>query len=194
MKSIYIIVLTLCLQLVAKAQLHIVAGEELYVSGTENLFTSESFSNAGKLSIAAGGTATLNGGSTSGTGTIKGSSTSNLSIGGTGTSGTYYFDQTTAGTTNILKDLTLSGSASATLGNALNMVGGASPGTVIVGSGTTLNTAGFLTLLSNATGTANIGISNGTINGNITAERYIPAIARRYRFLASPLDGGTSLE
>ena len=194
MKINFIIILTLSMQLIAKAQLHIVSGEELFVSGTENLYTTESFSNAGKLSIAAGGTATLNGGSASGTGTIKGSSTSNLLIGGISTSGTYYFDQTTLGTTNVLKDLTLSGTATATLGNALNMVGGATPGTVIVGSGSTLNTAGFLTLLSNATGTANIGISNGTINGNITAERYIPAIARRYRFLASPLVGGTSLQ
>ena len=194
MKINFIIILTLCLQLATKAQLHISSGEEIFVSGTENLYTTESFSNAGKLSIAAGGTATLNGGSTSGTGTIKGSSTSNLLIGGTSTSGTYYFDQTTAGTTNVLKDLTFSGTATATLGNALNIVGGATPGTVIVGSSTTLNTAGFLTLLSNASGTANIGISTGTISGNITAERYIPANGRRYRFLASPLVNGTTLQ
>ncbi len=194
MKINFIIFLTLCLHLVAKAQLRIISGEEIFVSGTENLFSAESFSNIGKLTIAAGGTATLNGGSTSGLGTIKGSSTSNLLIGGTSTSGTYYFDQTTAGTTNLLKDLTLSGTATATFGNAINITGGATPGTVIVGLGTTLTTGGFLTLLSNAAGTANIGISNGTISGNLTAERYIPANGRRYRFLASPVVGGSSLQ
>jgi hypothetical protein len=193
MKKLTIAIIFL-LPLISKAQLHISTGVEIYTSGNTILYSSESFSNDGKLTIAAGASATLNGGSSSGTGTIKGSSTSNLSIGGIGTSGTYNFDQTTPGTTNLLKDLTLSETSTATLGNALNIVGGAAPGTVIVGSGSTLNTDGFLTLLSNATGTANIGISPGTINGNITAERYIPANGRRYRFLASPLVGGTSLQ
>ena len=182
------------LPLISKAQLHITSDGIMYASGGTIFYSAENFSNMGTLTIAAGTTVTLNGGSASGTGIIKGSSTSNLSIGGTGTSGSYKFDQTTPGTTNVLKDLTLSGTATATLVNALNIVGGATPGTVIVGSGTTLNTAGFLTLLSNATGTANIGISTGTINGNITVERYIPANGRKYRFLASPLVGGSTLQ
>lgn len=188
------IAISLLLPLILKAQLHITNDGTLYVSGNTIFYSAESYSNSGTLTIAAGTTATLNGGSASGAGTIKGSSTSSLSIGGTGTSGSYKFDQTTPGTTNVLKDLTLSGTATATLVNALNIVGGATPGTVIVGSGTTLNTAGFLTLLSNATGTANIGISTGTINGNITVERYIPAIGRKWRFLASPLVGGSTLQ
>ena len=182
------------LPLISKAQLHITSDGIMYASGGTIFYSAENFSNLGTLTIAAGTTVTLNGGSASGAGIIKGSSTSNLSIGGTGTSGSYKFDQTTPGTTNVLKDLTLSGTATATLVNALNIVGGATPGTVIVGSGTTLNTAGFLTLLSNATGTANIGISTGTINGNITVERYIPANGRKYRFLASPLVGGSTLQ
>ena len=193
MKKI-IIVINLILPLISNAQLHISAGEELYASVSTILYSSESISNLGKLTIAAGASATLNGGSSSGTGTIKVSSTSSLIIGGTGTNGSYYFDQTTPGTTNVLKDLTLSGTSTATLGNSLNIVGGATPGTVIVGSGSTLNTGGFLTLLSNATGTANIGISTGTINGNITVERYIPSNGRKYRFLASPVVGGSTLQ
>jgi len=191
MKINFIIVLTLCTQLAANAQLHIASSEEIFVSGTENLHSTEILSNSGKLTIAAGGTATLNGGSSSGTGTIKGSSTSNLTIGGTGTSGTYYFDQTTLGTTNVIKDLTLTGTASATLGSALNIVGGASPGTVIVGSGTTLNTGGFLKIKSDINGTANIGTSYGTISGNVTVERYVTSSARRYRFLSSPVQNQT---
>ncbi len=182
------------LPLISKAQLHITSDGIMYASGGTIFYSAENFSNLGTLTIAAGTTVTLNGGSASGAGIIKGSSTSNLSIGGTGTSGSYKFDQTTPGTTNVLKDLTLSGTATATLVNALNIVAGATPGTVIVGSGTTLNTAGFLTLLSNATGTANIGISTGTINGNITVERYIPANGRKFRFLASPLVGGSTLQ
>ena len=188
------IAISLLLPLISNAQLRIANDGILYVSGSTNFFSAESFSNLGTLTIAAGTTATLNGGSASEAGTIKGSSTSSLSIGGTGTSGSYKFDQTTPGTTNVLKDLTLSGTATATLVNALNIVGGTTPGTVIVGSGTTLNTAGFLTLLSNATGTANIGISTGTISGNITVERYIPANGRKYRFLASPVVGGNTLQ
>ncbi len=193
MKINFIIILTLCLQLAANAQLHINSGEEILVSGTENLYTIESFSNAGKLSIAAEGTASLNGGSASGTGTIKGTSTSSLLIGGNSTSGTYYFDQTTAGNTNVFKNLTLSGTASATLGNALNIVGGATPGTVIVGSGTTLNTGGFLNLKSDANGTASIGTSAGTISGNVTVERYLSGgyTKGRWRFLSSPVTGKT---
>lgn len=191
MKINFIIILTLCLQLATKAQLHISSGEEIFVSGTENLYTTESFSNAGKLSIAAGGTATLNGGSASGTGTIKGSSTSNLLIGGTSTSGTYYFDQTTLGITNVLKNLTLSGTATATLGSTLNMIAGAASGTLIVGWGTTLYTGGFLTLKSDINGTASIGTSNGIISGNVTAERYVISSARRYRFLSSPVQNQT---
>jgi hypothetical protein len=191
MKINFIIILALFMQFAAQAQLRIASGEDIYVSGTENLFTTESFSNAGKLTIAPGGTATLNGGSASGMGTIKGSSTSNLSIGGTSTNGTYYFDQTTLGTTNVLKDLTLSGTASVSLGNALNIVGGATPGKVIVASGTTLNTGGFLRLKSDINGTASIGPSFGTISGNVTVERYVTSSGRRFRFLSSPVQNNT---
>ncbi len=190
-KNMKKITIAFCLlfPILTNAQLYITSGAEINLSSGENLFVAETFTNAGNLIIAPGATATLNGGSSSGTGTIKGSSTSNLIIGGTSTSGTYYFDQTTLGTTNVLKNLTISGTANATLGNALNITGGNSPGTVIVGSGTTLTTGGFLTLKSDSNGTACIGISTGIISGNLTVERYIPANGRRYRFLASPVVG-----
>ncbi len=51
----------------------------------------------------------------------------------------------------------------------------------------TLTTAGLLTLKSDATGTASIGNSAGTISGNITVERFIPR-RRAFRFLASPVN------
>ena len=170
----------------ASAQLYISSGTEFYIAPSEQFTTSEQVQNSGTLTIAAGATATLNGGAT-GSGVIKGSSTSNLVIGGTSTTGTYNFDQTTPGTTNVLKDLTLSGSTTATLGNTLNITAGATAGTVIVGSGTTLTTGGNLIIKSNADGTARIGNSSGTISGNVVVERYLPATRRAYRFLAAPV-------
>lgn len=146
----------------------------------------------GNLTIASGARVSLNGyaltviGSVSGTGTFRGSSTSSLAL--SGVSGTVYFDQTTAGTTNLLKDLTLSGSATTTLGNALIITGGASPGTVTIDGTTTLASAGNLTLQSDASGTARIAASTGSITGNVTVQRYIPAKAsRKWAFLASPV-------
>ena len=54
----------------------------------------------------------------------------------------------------------------------------------------------LVTLKSDTFGTAAIGQITGTLNGasNITVERYIPANGRRYRYLASPVVGGTSLQ
>lgn len=170
----------------ASAQLYISSGAEFYIAPSEQFISVEQVQNSGTLTIAAGATATLNGGAT-GSGVIKGSATSNLVIGGTSTTGTYNFDQTTPGTTNVLKDLTLSGSTTATLGNTLNITAGATAGTVIVGSGTTLNADGKLIIKSNATGTARIGTSSGTISGNVVVERYLPATRRAYRFLAAPV-------
>ncbi|MFZ4797084.1 MAG: T9SS type A sorting domain-containing protein [Bacteroidia bacterium] len=59
-----------------------------------------------------------------------------------------------------------------------------------------LATGGYLTLKSNSSGTASIGqLSSGSaISGNITVERYLPSSFRRYRFLASPVVGGTTLQ
>ncbi len=193
MKFKWSILLFVCLPFVSNAQLFIGTGTELFFSG-DTFYSQVQLVNQGTLNIASAKSVTLNGGSSSATGKIKGSNSVNLLIGGTSTSGTYYFDQTTLGTTNVLKNLTISGAASATLGNALNIAGGSNPGTVIVGSGSTLTTGGFLTLKSDSNGTANVGTSNGTISGNLTAERYIPANGRRYRFLSSPVVGGSSLQ
>ena len=170
----------------ASAQLYISSGTEFYIAPSEQFISVEQVQNSGTLTIAAGATATLNGGATS-SGFIKGSTTSNLVIGGTSTLGTYNFDQSTPGATNVLKDLTLNGSTTATLGNTLNITAGATAGTVIVGSGTTLTTGGNLIIKSNATGTARIGTSSGTISGDVVVERYLPATRRAYRFLAAPV-------
>jgi hypothetical protein len=54
----------------------------------------------------------------------------------------------------------------------------------------------LVTLKSDATGTASIGQITGTLSNatNLTVERYIPANGRKYRFLAPPVVGGTSLQ
>jgi len=64
---------------------------------------------------------------------------------------------------------------------------------LIVPTGKTLTIANgaTFTLKSDANGTASIANSAGTITGNITVERYIPAL-RKFRFLASPVVGATA--
>ena len=75
------------------------------------------------LSITPTFTLTLNG-SFSGTGLIVGSSTANLSIGGSGSLSTLSFDQTTPGTTNVLNNLNLNRSSETlNIGNNLNILG-----------------------------------------------------------------------
>ena len=61
-------------------------------------------------------------------------------------------------------------------------------GVLTVASGATLTTNHLLTLKSTSiTNTAIVGNSAGTIIGNVTVERYIPAGKRSFRFLASPV-------
>ena len=142
----------------------------------------------GKLNLGTGKTLTLGSntltvnGEITGTGTLTGSATSSLVIGGT--AGTLNF---TNGS-RTLKDLTLNSSTSATLGTALNITAGINSGTLIVGTGATLSSAGNLTLKSDANGTAKVGNSPGTVSGNVTVERYIPA-KRAWRALTAPLKG-----
>jgi hypothetical protein len=58
-----------------------------------------------------------------------------------------------------------------------------------------LSTSGKLSLLSSASGTARVAeLSTGAISGTITVERFLPASYRRYRFLASPVIGGNTLQ
>ncbi len=142
---------------------------------------------SGKLAIGAY-TLTLDGAfSGSGTNSLKGSASSNLEC--SGTTGNVYFDQDTPGTTNVLKNLTINGNTT-TLANALNITAGATPGLVTINSGT-LASGGNLTLKSNASGTASIGTSAGSITGDVNVERYVSAAGRRWRFLSSPVTSAT---
>ena len=125
-----------------------------------------------------GYTLTING-AISGTGTVTGSDSSSITILGTGT---LYLDQSTAGTTNTLNNLTVNSSGTVTLGNAINIHGTLTP---VAG---TLVTGGNLTLSSDSTGTGRIDQVLGTISGNVTVQRYITAkTARKYSFICSPV-------
>lgn len=172
------------------------AGDHIIIPDVTNDPVLSANASVGNLSLAAGARLTLNdyaltvAGNLSGTGVIKGSAASALTI--NGPSGTIYFDQTTSGTTNVLKTLTLSGSAVTTLGNALQIAAGASPGAVAIGGSTQLLTGGYLTLRSDANGTARVDEITSTastpISGYVTVERYIPA-GRKWRLLSAPLKG-----
>ena len=89
--------------------------------------------------------------------------------------------------------LALTSGAAATLSAALNIMGGPTPGSLSVAGGATLNTGGFLTLKSDANGTAMVASSAGTISGNATVERFIPALGRRaWRLLGAHVNAATA--
>jgi hypothetical protein len=124
------------------------------------------------------------------TNSISTTATSNIVL--DGNTKTIYFDASN----NTLKNLSITGSNTIYLGNALNITGGSSFGVVTVSTLATLRTGDSLTLKSDANGTACIGNPSGTILGNVTVERYIPALSisgirGRYRFLSSPLTNAT---
>ncbi len=124
-------------------------------------------------------------GALSGNGFLAGTSNSALEL--SGAAGSVKFSTTA----NTLKELKLNTGATATLGNTLNIT----PllGQVSVASGATLNTGGNLVLKSDATGTANVAASAGTISGNVTIERYIPASGNRaWRLLAAPVTSASA--
>ena len=146
----------------------------------------------GNLTIASGATLSLGGntltinGAVSGGGTLSGSPTSGLIIGGT--AGTINFTTTY----DTLQTFTLNSSATVTLSNQLNIVAGSNAGTVTIASGATLTTNGNLILLSDINGTARIAQSVGSITGNVTVQRYISAkAARRFTFIGSAVSGVT---
>lgn len=122
--------------------------------------------------------------------TANGSS-SNIIIGGSGALGVLYFDQTGAGTSNRINNLTYNRISTGTfsLGNSVEVVGTITPTAGV------LTTADNLKLVSNASGTARVAAgSSGYISGNVTVERFIPSWARRWRFGGSPVSGRTMFD
>ncbi|HEX6915392.1 MAG TPA: Ig-like domain-containing protein [Chitinophagaceae bacterium] len=155
------------------------------------------------LVIESGGRIDLNGskmtitGDVSGTGVIRGSSTSSLEVTSTA-SGTLYFDRSepTDRSNNMLLNFTMNRpGGSITLGNEL-MVKGA----LTLTSGT-LNTSDSLVIASDADGTGYISGDMSLITGKVTAERFISSniidgiteLNRAWRLLAPIVTTTTSI-
>lgn len=148
------------------------------------------------INMASGTNIGLNGqqltvnGPITGTATFNSTATSSLVLGG---SASLAFNTNN----NNLRGLTVN-AGTVTLTNALSMVGGAGAanGEVIVNAGAVLNANGNLTLRSNANGTARVGISAGTINGNVTVERFISDNngSRAWRMLSVPTRGSQTFK
>ena len=123
-----------------------------------------------------------------GTGVLRGSAASGITVKTGQNIGTLNFDQTTDGTTNALSTMDLFW-GTVTLGSKLNVYTG------ITMEWATLDLAGKnLVLKSNATKTAYLGEVKGTLTGetNVTIERFSPAWAnRRYRVMTVPVTGIT---
>ena len=150
-------------------------GGDINISGSTTFINSSSKINIGANTLTISGDIV-------GTPSIKGGANANLVINGSGTIGTINFDQTTPGTTNLLKNITINRSGvTVTLGNALNISDVEGSVNLTAGS---LATAGNLTLLSSFSGTARIGtITSGVsdLSGNVTAQRHMQGTAVDYR-------------
>ncbi|WP_121357112.1 T9SS type A sorting domain-containing protein [Flavisolibacter nicotianae] len=134
-----------------------------------------------------GKTLTL-GGTVSGSGSLRGSSASALTVAASGVAGTLNFDQTTDGTTNALALMSVS-SGTATLGSKLNIYTALN-----IAGGTFDLAAKNLVLKSGASKTAYVAEIRGTLAGetNVTVERYIPAwSSRRWRLVTAPVSNTT---
>jgi|GEM_PF-2969379 len=161
----------------------------LGIAGSGTKTCGGSFTLSGGLNLTAGtlslngNTLTVNGDVTRNSGTIKGSTTSNLTIAGTASNCSLYFDQTSSASRS-LNNLTLSRPNGATLVDTLEL-----NNTLSVTNNATLNTNNKLILISTASTTARVAdLSAGTVSGKVIAQRYVPGGTdkRRWRFFSSP--------
>jgi hypothetical protein len=133
-------------------------------------------------------TLTLNG-KLGGSGRITGSSSSSLTVEGSGGNTDIALSQTSKDTRTLNTFIYNRTSQSISLTDSLEITG------AIIPTAGTLVTNGKLRLVSNASGTARIAAGTGSyISGNVIAERYIPAVARRFRFLTSTVTNATLLD
>lgn len=141
---------------------------------------------AGEVQLGTG-TLVLNGAYPTNNGNIlNGSGTGNLVLANPTGAYTLRFNQNVLGTSNRLRSLTINSSGSTyTVGNRIEVTDNITPTTG------TLQSNGNLVLVSNAAGTAYTENGAGSITGNAIVQRYIPSIARRWRFVSSPVQSTT---
>lgn len=145
---------------------------------------------SGKLNMVAGARLVLNGytltvaGDLTGTLLLEGDTNSSLVISGSGDLSDISFHQGTAGSSNRLANLTLN-----RIGSTLELTNEVQVSGLVRLSSGTLSTGGNLVLLSDASSTAGIPAipAGADITGNVTVQRYIPAVVRRSRMLSSPV-------
>ncbi len=113
-------------------------------------------------------------------GAIGGDGSSTFKLKGTATS--IHFTNTA----NELGSVIIDTNALLSLQDTLNI--SATGGILTVAPGGTLNTAGYLKLLSDSTGTARIGNVSGTINGEVNCMQYVHGGRRAYRFWSHPFN------
>jgi len=151
--------------------------------------------SSGDLSISSN-TLTLNGSfNGSSNNALRGSATSNLTVGNGAAAGILYFRN--SGTFNTIKDLRFMSSASATLGNRLNITAGAAVGKVKVEANSSLASNGNLVLKSDTLGTAYVDEIDGCttcapITGEVEVERAMPN-KRTWRLVTIPVTGSYTL-
>ncbi|MGG9972079.1 hypothetical protein ACQ33O_09830 [Ferruginibacter sp. SUN002] len=178
---------------------NIVGDIHFYINNTNgvtlgsNAICKNLYLNQGVFTLGANNTLTINGAVSRTSGSIAGSNSSNITIGGT--AGSLYF---TTGS-QILKNLTLQKATSATLATPLSLTAGASFGTLRLDTSAVITTNDQLTLKSDNNGTARIdsipvngsGVAQATITGKVILERYLPMqtpySGRRWRLLGVPI-------
>jgi hypothetical protein len=115
---------------------------------------------------------------------LVGSRHSDIVVEGTGPLGDSLFFDASADTG--INNLTINRSGEQVhLGNKTKVYG-----TITAASGS-LVASGNLVIVSDAAGTGRIGEGAGSITGNVTVQRYVPACQRRWRFLAAPVNNAT---
>lgn len=164
----------------ASAQMRINSGTEIFISNAENLYIGENLTNYGTITMGTG-QLTL-------AGNLTDSGTINLSNATLGFSGTNAQSINFNGN-EITANLSVNKAANTiSLDKGLLIV--KQVATVSAG---TLTTNGKLTLTSDASSTARIAASSGTISGSVNIEQFIPSGRRRYRHIGHPFNSNQAL-
>jgi hypothetical protein len=122
---------------------------------------------------------------------VKGGSFGNLALNVKNPTATLRFDQSVPGVSNKVSILSynMSNSGTVSLSDTLHI------GFALNPQGGTLQTNDKLILDSYVSGTACVAPGNGNyIQGKVTVNKFIPAVARRYRFVSSPVSDGNLLD
>ncbi|MEY3501885.1 MAG: hypothetical protein RL308_3558 [Bacteroidota bacterium] len=163
------------------SQLKVYSGTEIYISGSDNLFSAEDIVNDGTITLGTG--KLFVGGNIDNNATlILASGTLNV----TGNKATQTFDFGTADVTKRLELDKTSGTATVNTGSLVITDG-------LLTTQGTIDGGGKLIMRSTATKTAIVEQSSGGTVNNIVVERYIPA-KRAYRLLSSPVTTATTIK